>query len=64
MCNDCGAIASALLVRSAEPFSTKLVADVQVAVDRTRPSVARVLERAPIHPPDTSPPPGVSPLRI
>jgi len=63
-CNNCGTVVSALLVRTAEPFSTKLVADVQVALHGMRPCVARVPERAPSHPPDTSPPSGISPLRI
>jgi hypothetical protein len=63
-CNNCGAAASAAVVRSAEPFSTKLVAEVQLDVAGTRPDVARLADGAFRRPPDTSPPPGVSPLRI
>jgi hypothetical protein len=64
-CGDCGVAAPALLMRTSESFSARPVADAELAMPpHVRLSDVGVMILASSHPPDTSPPPGNSPLRI
>jgi hypothetical protein len=64
-CDDCGVAAPMLLTRTSESFSARPVADVELATpaDMRLPDLG-VIAFASSHPPDTSPPPGNSTLRI
>jgi hypothetical protein len=64
-CGDCGVAAPALLMRTSESFSARSVADAELATPaESLLRVVGVLNFASSHPLDTSPPPGISPLRI
>lgn len=64
-CDGCGVAEPTLLVRSSASFSARPVADAGLATPANmRLHIVDVIHFASSHPPDTSPPPGISPLRI
>jgi hypothetical protein len=64
-CNDCGVAAPAFLVRASGPFSVNPVPDAELATPAgMSPSIVGNITFASSHLPDSSPPPGILPLRI
>ena len=64
-CKNCGVAAPTILVRASEPLSVSPVVDAELATPAAKQArVVNAIHFASTPPPDTSPPPGIFPLRI